>query len=186
MNSNNPNADYVLSNGAMVEVKTRRDEAGANVITELHVVIRRGKPVPLGGITARVLREIPLAYLANEAHAPQARLALNARDEALLLDLLRAYPSAQGRNPIKSIYLAATAYFYEKYLRQKPYTPNTTLSEVLDVPVRTVSTRVAKARSSGYLEKGATARLGGGGRGSLTPTAVRVIEEFLRGQENEH
>lgn len=179
-------SDYVLSNGALVDVKTRRDKTGANVISELHVLFPKSAPVPPGGLTARSLREIPLGFLANEAHAPEPKIKLDPKREEKLLELLHQYPRSPGRRPIDPLFLAATAYFYEKFLSQKPYTPNATLAEVLDVPVRTIGTRVAKARSTGYLGKGESARLGGGGRGSLTPSAVKLISQFFEGKVDEH
>lgn len=172
--------DLVLPNGAHVEVKTRQDKSGAQVISGIFIAFPRGAEVPLGGITARTLREIPLDFLRYEARSPERKLELSAEKEEELLMLLKNYPSSPGRVPINPIFGAAIAYFYEKFLSQKPYKPNIALSSVLETPVRTIATRVATARANGFLESGQTPRSGGTARGSLTPKGKDEILKWLR------
>lgn len=172
--------DLVLHNGAHVEVKTRRDDSGAQVIAGIYLAFPRDKKVPLGGITARTLREIPLDFLRYEAQSLGRRLELTIEQEERLLMLLRNYPSSPGRVPINPIFGAAIAYFYEKFLSQKPYKPNVALSSILGTPVRTIATRVATARANGYLDSGKTPRSGGSARGSLTPKGKDEILKWLR------
>lgn len=186
MNSQKQEHDLVLESGALVKIKARRDAMGANVICELQVAFPTGREVPLGGITTQVLREIPLAFLLNELHAQTRALRLSENHENLLLNVLRNFPSSPGRVPIGAIYPASVAYFYEKYLSQKPYQPIVTLSDVLGVPARTMGTRVAKARSLGYLTSGATIRSGGRARGKLSATAKKIITEYLKELEDEY
>ena len=186
MTQDNFHPDLLLHSGAAVEVRTRRDPSGANVVSEIRVRFPRDKEIPLGGITSNVLREIPLSYLTNEAHSPKRHLDLSEAEEDVLLHLLRNYPSSPGRVPVEAIYPAATAYFYEKFLGEQPYLPNVALGNALGVPVRTISTRVSKARSLGYLQTGTTTRVGGRARGALTANAVDVVERYLKEQQDEH
>ncbi len=172
--------DLVLPNGAHVEVKTRQDDSGAQVISGIFIAFPRGTKVPLGGITARTLRELPLDFLRYEARSPVRELELTTEQEKRLLMLLKNYPSSPGRVPINPIFGAAIAYFYEKFLSQKPYKPNVALSSVLETPVRTIATRVATARANGFLESGETPRSGGTARGSLTPKGKDEILKWLR------
>jgi len=186
LNSQNQRHDIVLESGALVEIKARKDALGANVISELHVVFPADQEVPRGGITTQLLREIPLAFLLNEVHAQKRTLRLSEHQEKLLLELLRNFPSSPGRAPIAPIYPASVAYFYEKFLSQKPYQPIATISDVLGVPARTIGTRVAKARSLGFLLSGETIRTGGRARGNLSTTAQTVITEYLKERKDEH
>lgn len=178
--------DLVLPNGAHVEVKTRIDSSGARVISELHIVFPKNKEVSTGGITARTLRDLPLEFLRLETGGPKRQLELAADQEERLLDLLRNYPSSPGRVPILPIYGAAIAYFYEKFLNEKPYKPNVALSSTLGTPVRTIATRVATARVNGFLESGQTPRSGGSARGALTPKAKDEILRWLRAGDFEY
>jgi hypothetical protein len=172
--------DFVLSNGAFVEVKATRDQSGSNVISEIYIAFPRGKEIPLGGITARVLRELPLDYLRHETGSTQRELELTPEQEERLLMLLKNYPSSPGRVPVLDIYGAATAYFYEKFLNQKPYKPNVALSSVLETPVTTIAKRVATARTNGFLDSGQTPRSGGTARGTITPKAKAEVLKWLR------
>jgi hypothetical protein len=172
--------DVVLSNGAHVEVKTQKDSSGARVISGIYIAFPRGAAIPVGGITARTLRELPLEYLRHETEELKRELQLPPEQEKGLLDLLRNYPSSPGSVPILPIYGAAIAYFYEKFLNQKPYKPNVALSSVLETPVRTIATRVATARANGFLESGQTRRSGGSARGALTPRGKDEILKWLR------
>lgn len=186
------NPDFVLANGAHVEVKAKRDESGAQVISAIFIAFPRDANIPLGGITARNLREIPLDFLRYEARSPERMLELSTEKEKELLMLLKNYPSSPGRVPIKPIFGAAIAYFYEKFLSQKPYKPNIALSSILEAPVKTIATRVATARANGFLESGQTRRSGGTARGSLTPKGKEEILKWLSpsdfdyGAKNEH
>lgn len=172
--------DLVLPNGAHVEVKTRKDSSGARVISGITIAFPRGTEIPPGGITARTLRELPLEYLRYETGDLKRQLQLSSDQEEGLFDLLRNYPSSPGSVPILPIYGAAIAYFYEKFLNQKPYKPNVALSSVLGTPVRTIATRVATARANGFLESGQTPRSGGSARGALTPRGKDAILKWLQ------
>lgn len=171
--------EHVLSNGAHVEIKTRKDMSGSRVISEMKVSFPRNREIPLGGITARVLREIPLDYLLHEFRPPEQTLRLNRDEERHLLALLKNYPSSPGRVPVPPIYSAAVAYFYEKFTNEKPYQPNVALSNVLETPVRTIATRIQTARRNGFLESGQTPRRGGKARGGVTAMAKDEILRWL-------
>ena len=162
-----------------MNVKATLDKSGGSVISEIHIAFSPDTEVPLGGITARVLRELPLDYLRHETRSHQRDLKLTSDQEERLLSLLRNYPSSPGRVPILDIYGAATAYFYEKFLTQKPYKPNVALSVALETPVRTIAKRVATARTNGFLESGQTPRSGGTARGTITPKAKAEILKWL-------
>jgi hypothetical protein len=171
--------DFVLSNGALVEFKTRRDKTGAAVVTRIEIWFPKGAEIPLGGINSSTLREIPLSYITSTLNVKKRILELTPAEEEQLLELLRDYPSSPGRVPVDPVYLAATAYFFEKFMGQEPYNPNVALSAELGVPVRTITTRVGKARSLGFLMTGTTTRVGGQARGALTYTAQQELLRFL-------
>jgi hypothetical protein len=172
--------DFTLSNGALVEVKATRDKSGSNVISSIRIEFPKGMEIPLGGITARVLRELPLDYLRHETGSNRRELVLTSEQEERLLMLLKNFPSSPGRVPILDIYGAATAYFYEKFLNQKPYKPNVALSAALETPVTTIAKRVATARANGFLESGQKPRSGGTAKGALAPKGKKEILKWLR------
>lgn len=163
--------ELVLPSGAHVEVRTSQDKSGCRVISKISISFPRAREVPVGGITARILREIPLDYLLHESGSPGRTLELNSDEEDRLLALLGTYPRSPGRVPISPIYPAATAYFYEKFMNEKPYRPNVALSTALETPVRTIATRIQTARRNGFLESSQTPRSGGRARGRVTPKA---------------
>jgi hypothetical protein len=175
--------DLVLSNGALVEFKTRKDRTGAAVVSRLEIWFPEGAEIPIGGINSASLREVPLSYITSTLNAQTRILELSAAQEEELLNLLRNYPSTPGRVAIDPVYLAATAYFFEKFMGEDPYKPNVSLSRELGVPVRTITTRVAKARSLGFLITGTTTRVGGTARGALTITAQQELSRYLEGKK---
>jgi len=192
MNQLGSNSDYVLSNGARVDFKVRYDSSGGAVVSELHIHFPSNLNVPDGGISANTLREIQIGELLRHWNAqsknPRSsqQMKLEQSDEEALLHALHNYPTNLGRSEIPAIFLASTAYFYAKLLRENPRTPNVKLSELLEIPIRTVNTRVSKARAAGFLESGDGNRVGGRGRGYLTPTATQEITHFLKGVNDEY
>ena len=191
MNQPGSNSDYVLANGARVDFKVRYDSSGGAVVSELHIYFPNNLDVPDGGISANTLREIQIGELLRHwnAHSenplPSQELKLKQSDEEALLHALHNYPTNLGRRETPPIFLASTAYFYAKLLRENPRTPNVKLSELLEIPIRTVNTRVSRARAAGFLESGDGNRVGGRGRGYLTPTATKEITQFLKGVNDE-
>ena len=192
MNQLGNDSDYVLTNGARVDFKVRYDASGSAAVSELRVYFPRTSDLPVGGITAKTLREIHIGEIlrhwntqGHDALAPQG-YRLKKSDEDALLHALHNYPTNLGRAETPPIFLASTAYFYAKLLRENPRTPNVKLSELLDTPIRTINTRVSKARAAGFLESGDRNRVGGRGRGYLTPMAIEEISKFLRGINDEH
>jgi hypothetical protein len=192
MNQLGNESDYVLANGARVDFKVRYDTSGGAAISELRVYFPRSIDIPAGGISANTLREIHIGELLRHWNArgydavlPQGNQ-LSKDDEDALLHALHNYPANLGRAETPPIFLASTAYFYAKLLRENPRTPNVKLSELLEIPIRTINTRVSKARAAGFLESGDRTKVGGRGRGYLTPMAVEVISRFLEGVNDEY
>lgn len=192
MNQLGNNSDYVLTNGARVNFKVRYDTTGGAAVSELRVYFPPPIDIPVGGITANTLREIHIGELlrhwnsqGHDVLASQGQR-LNKSDEEALLHALHNYPTNLGRTETPPIFLASTAYFYAKLLRENPRTPNVKLSELLETPIRTINTRVSKARAEGFLESGDRNRVGGRGRGYLTPMAIEEISKFLKGINDEH
>lgn len=177
-------SDLVLSNGAVVEFKLAKDATGAAVIRRLEVWIPAGTPIPLGGITANTLREIPLSTITSSLASNWRSLELSREQEDLLVHRLRNYPRRPGRSEVPQIFLAATAYFFEKFLNEWPHSPHQALAKMLGVPVETIRSRVNKARSKGFLTTGATRRSGGRARGSLSEMARIEIERYLKDPAN--
>lgn len=186
------NSDYVLANGARVDFKVRYDSSGGAVVSELHIYFPKNLNVPVGGISANTLREIQIGEILRHWNfqgknsLPPRELTLKQNDEEALLHALHNYPTNLGRRETPPIFLASTAYFYAKLLREHPRTPNVKLAELLEIPIRTVNTRVSKARAAGFLESGDGNRVGGRGRGYLTQTATQEISHFLKGVNSEH
>lgn len=192
MNQLGNDSDYVLTNGARVDFKVRYDTSGGAAVSELRVYFPQTIGLPVGGISANTLREIHIGVLLrhwnNNDHGflvPQGHR-LNKSDEEALLHALHNYPANLGRTETPPIFLAGIAYFYAKLLRENPRTPNVNLSELLEMPIRTINTRVSKARAAGFLESGDRTRVGGRGRGYLTPMAIEQISKFLKGINDEH
>jgi hypothetical protein len=192
MNQLGNDSDYVLTNGARVDFKVRYDTSGGAAVSELRVYFPPTIDIPVGGITANTLREIHIGELlrhwnsqGHDVLIPQGHR-LNKSGEEALLHALHNYPTNLGRTETPPIFLASTAYFYAKLLRENPRTPNVKLSELLEPPLRTINTRVSKARTAGFLESGDRNRVGGRGRGYLTPMAIEEISKFLKGINDEH
>jgi len=191
MNQIGMESDYVLSNGARLDFKVRYDSTGAAAVSELRVYFPLPFDIPVGGISANVLREIQIGEMIRHWNAqdqsgpPSHGLRLTKQHEEALLHALDNYPTNLGRSETPPIFLASTAYFYSKLLRENPRTPNVKLSELLGTPIRTINTRVSKTRAAGYLESGDRSRVGGRGRGYLTPKATHEISHFLKGLQDE-
>lgn len=178
--------DLVLSNGAIVEFKVRRDEAGAVVIWRLEVFFPDPELIPPGGITAATLRELSLSGLTKATNLEQPYppvFRLSSKDEERLVQLVRDFPRSTGGKAIAPIYPAAMAYLFERTLEEQPLNPNVALSVLLEVPVETVSTRLKRARALGFLLRGLKPRTGGTARGIASETARRQIREFLEKEE---
>ena len=185
----NEKADLVLPNGASLNFKVRHDASGAAVVSELQIFFAQGSQIPLGGISSATLRQIhigDLLRLSSElgrdiGHSDE--LSLTVSQESGLLHALSNYPARVGRIPTPDIFPASMAYFYSRILREHPRNPNVKLAELLEVPIRTVNARVAKAKELGFLTVGESSRVGGRGRGILSPSAKREILRHLEGLE---
>lgn len=191
MNQLGPDSDYMLSNGARVNFKVAHDASGGAVISEIHVFFPRAFEIPVGGISAKTLRELQIGELLKHWNAHRSSrsnlsgILLSQDEEEALLHALHNYPANTGRTGTPSIFLASTAYFYAKTLGENPRNPNAELAELLRVPIRTINTRVSKARSAGFLESGDRGQVGGRARGYLTPSAISEIQQFLKGVVHE-
>ena len=192
MNRRGHESDLVLSNGALVDFKVRHDASGAVVISELHIYFPRGEAIPSGGIGANTLREIHIGEVIRRWHeTPESFLnsqafKLSPEDEDDLLHVLRNYPSNTGRGGTPPIFLAALAFFYSQTLRKNPKSPNIELARLIGTPIRTVNTRVAKARQEGFLSTGVQTTVGGRARGLLTETAKQTITDYFERSDSEH
>ena len=175
-------SDLVLPNGAIVEFKVRRDEAGAVVICRLEVFFPDPASIPLGGITAKSIREIPLSEITKTMNLDSPKglsYRFSSSEEKDLVELVRRYPRSTGGKPVPLIYPAAMAYLFERMLDEQPVNPNVALSNLLEVPAQTVSTRLKRARALGFLLKGLKPRSGGTARGITSESARGQIREFL-------
>jgi hypothetical protein len=169
-----------MDNNLQVEFSLRTDKSGAKVLTELRLYYPESEDtdLPLGGITAKVLRSVSLYDLKKRWLNEGDFFRLSVEQEEILLDLLRNYPSKQGRVPVPAIYLAGIAYLYESALRKSPQ-PNKYVGHALGARVRTIATRVSKARKEGFLENGEVARRGGLAKGQVSDKAKKVLEDYL-------
>jgi hypothetical protein len=167
-----------------VEFVLGRDKTGAKVLTELKIYYPGCEDEdftpPFGGISARVLRSIPLYGLIKKGLNEEDYFSLTNEQEDIILGLVRNYPSHPGRVPIPEIYLAGIAYLYEKAVREDPFSPAKSLSKSLGVKTPTLSTRIAKARRSGFLCTGQEyIRRGGNAWAETTEKAQQVLEDYL-------
>jgi len=154
------------------------DISGARVLTGIRYYYPEGDTVPLGGITARKLRDISYWSLLKNSYE-DSNSTLSPEEEERLLILVRDhYPSKPGRVPIPEIYLAGMAYLFDKHLRTTPRNPVASLAETLGLSPRTVAQRIRKAKSLGHITTG-VAIPGGKARGQLSTTAEEIIRDHL-------
>jgi hypothetical protein len=167
-----------------VEFALGRDKAGAKVLTELKIYYPGSEDEdfipPFGGISARVLRSIPLYGLIKKGLNEEDYFSLTNEQEDIILGLVRKYPSHPGRVPIPEIYLAGIAYLYEKAIREDPFSPAKSLAQSLGVNTGTLSTRIAKARKSGFLHTSQEhPRRGGNASAEGTTKSQQVLVDYL-------
>lgn len=161
-----------------IEAVIGEDPSGARVITEIRYFYPDSDAVPVGGINAKDVRNISFWSLIKDSYQ-DAGYSLTTEEEERLVVLIRDYyPSNPGRVPVPDIYLAGIAYLFDKQLRDTPRNPVAILADSLGVPVRTLTTRMKKVRSLGYLSSGVPTP-GGNARGNLTSKAVEAIKNYL-------
>ena len=181
--------DLVLSNGAIVEFKVTRDQGGGVVVSRLEIFFPDPSDIPPGGITANTIREIPLSQLTKSINLDDRDhhgFRLPEMVEKDLVQLLRHYPKSTGGKPVPEIYPAAMAYLFERVLSENPLNPNVALSQLLDVPVQTVATRLKRANTLGFLLRGEKPRKGGNARGILSESAKAELLRFSEEEGHEH
>ena len=167
-----------------VEFTLGRDKTGAKVLTELKIYYSEcedeGFIPPFGGISARVLRSVPLYDLIKKGLNEEDFFSLTDEQEDIIFGLVKKYPSHPGRVPIPEIYLASTAYLYEKAVREDPSSPAKSLAKALDVKTQTLMTRIAKARKSGFLYTSQKhTRRGGNAWAETTEKAQQILSDYL-------
>lgn len=167
-----------------VEFALGKDKAGAKVLTQLKIYYPGSEDEdfipPYGGITARALRSVSLYDLMKKGLNEGDFFSLSTEQEDIILDLVKKYPSHPGRVPIPEIYLAGTAYLYEKAVREDLTSPAKSLAHTLGVNTRTLATRIAKARKSGFLYTSQEhIRRGGNAWAETTEKAQQVLRDYL-------
>jgi hypothetical protein len=180
MQQRGQSSDLVLSNGATVNFKVRKDGSGRPVISALQIQFPTSTEVPEGGITAALLREIRMTDLLG-AWFEESRVSfLDDSSERFLWARLSQDWRPNGRNPISSNLYAALAYFYVQSCKQSIAAPTLDLSEKLGVNVRTISTRLSQARKLGLLTQNRTSSPSGKAGGELTPLGKRILQEIVK------
>jgi hypothetical protein len=168
-----------------VEFALGRDKAGAKVLTELKIYYPGSEDEdfipPFGGITARVLRSVSLYGLIKKGLNEEDYFSLTNEQEDIILGLVKRYPRHSGRAPMPEIYLASTAYLYEKAVRENPFSPAKSLAKTLGVKTETLMTRIAKAKKSGFLHTSQKkhTRTGGNAWAETTEKAQQALRDYL-------
>ena len=182
MQQRGQSSDLVLSNGARVNFKVRKDRSGRPVITSLQIQFPASSEIPEGGITAALLREIRMTDLLG-AWFEESRVSfLDGSSERLLWAHLSQGWRPNGRNPIANDLYAALAYFYVQSCKQSGAAPTLDLAEKLGVNVRTISTRLSQARKLGLLTQNRTSSPSGKAGGEMTPLGRRILQEIVKEQ----
>jgi hypothetical protein len=143
-------SDLTLSNGAEVEFKMGIDENGMEVIRSLNVSFPKNAPIPSGGITAILLREIKIQEITKTVRQQAWKSEL--ADERKVLAYVKNEFASNRRIYLDEFY-AHLAFLYLFYMTSSPNSPTSKLSEALDIPRKTVVNRLTKARQLGMFEK---------------------------------
>jgi hypothetical protein len=180
MQSRSSNHDLVLSNGAVVDFKVKKDVSGNPVISELSISFPIGSRIPEGGITAALLREIRMTDLLSTWFQESRKAFLTASEERILWSILAQSWRPNGRNPISSELYAALSYFYVQSCEGPTTSPTLDLATKLEIGARTLSTRLTQARKLGLLTAGATRSPAGKAGGELSAEAKRLIANLVK------
>lgn len=168
--------DLILKSGAFVDFKVSRDKSNNLVISSITIGFE-GAEVPRGGITASTLREIRTSELLVNwfDDNPQSKLTL--KQEEFLWGLLINNWKAKGREGVDPISYANLAFFYIKYCENYPNNPTNQLAIDMGIPVKTLQTRLSKARKLGMLTSGAQGV--GKAMGALTPLGRKSVGRLV-------
>jgi hypothetical protein len=172
-------ADFELENGVLLEVKVRRDELGTPVISELRFFSQNRTPLPVGGITAKTLKEVNFEQILLHHFQMDSSIELSTKDRARLLKYLKTGMEFSGRTGFPKHFYAALAYFYVETYERFPKEPTAKLVEILDIPKRTLINRLAVARKLELLTQQSVDRPTGKAGGSLTSEAWDLIQGYL-------
>ena len=177
----NRNVDIVLSNGAEVEIKMGRDENEAQVIQKLVISFPKGLKIPQGGITIRTLREIRIQDILEQRFErfPTSELS-SLHKKKLIKYLQREFSSS--RATYSELFYASLSVLYVNLMHSDPTSPTSKMSELLDIPKRTVVNRIGKARTLGMLSQQSVDKPSGKAGGNSSLLAQLLVNDFLNGK----
>jgi hypothetical protein len=170
--------DLRLSNGAHLNFKVRNDQTGNPVVSSIEISFA-GSEIPPGGIGATVLREIRISDLLTQWFVENSRFQLSKKIELRLWKQLKDNWVTSGRQGNAEENLAALAYFYVKYSQKHPNKPTSALADDLEIPVKTLQTRLLQLRKEGLLETAESLANTGKAHGQMSVECMRIINRSV-------
>lgn len=160
-----------------VNFKISTDPLGNTVVSSLHLDFPEGVEIPVGGISAIGLREISINNLLAMWFKESSSLYLNTQERNTLIKFLkRGFPHG-GRKGLPKHYYAGLSYLYIEYSEKNPGNPTSMLAKSLDMPVKTISTQLSRARKFGILTPSPRVSTGRAS-GKMTEQGKKLINEI--------
>jgi hypothetical protein len=171
--------DFVLSNGACVEVKAGVDINGKPVIKSLEIYFSRGmRQIPEGGISQKILNEIDL----NLAITAEIKSESGLADKRVIADLERFVTDGfnrAGRTPVDEDAYTALSFLYLEACKTNPGNPNAHLASRFGIERGTMIARLAKAKRLGILDYQAGEKPSGRAGAQLSDHGEKLIKELM-------
>jgi hypothetical protein len=160
-----------------VNFKVSTDLLGNTVVSSLHLDFPEGVEIPMGGISAIGLRKISINNLLAMWFKESSNLYLNTQERDTLIKFLkRGFPHG-GRKGLPKHYYAGLSYLYIEYSEKNPRNPTFMLAKSLDTPVKTVLSRLSRARKFGILTPSPKVSAGRAS-GKMTEQGKKLINEI--------
>jgi hypothetical protein len=170
---------HQLSNGAYVDFKIKEDSNGTPVISELRIFFAEDS-LAVGGIGSTILREIRTFDLMRMWSIKSSRSFLSADQELQLWKKIKQPWENMGRLGTPTELYAALAYFYLKYNEHNPKSPSANLATDLQIPNKTLNTRIARCRKLGLLGDPLKLTPSAKASGKLSTKSKSLITELLK------
>jgi len=172
-------SDFELDDGVNLDVKVGFDENGMPVIRELKFHYPKGRVIPQGGITAQTFRLVKFQEILVDHFEKESSLTLSQSERTRLLKYVTNDMEFSGRAGFPKEFYAALSYFYVESFEKHPNEATVRLSQLLDLPKRTVVNRLGMARKLGLLTHNSPTKSSGKAGGVLTKEGSKLIVDYL-------
>jgi hypothetical protein len=173
-------SDFILSDGAFLNIKINNDVNGTPVISSLHIFFPNKRRIPSGGITASTFRNIRFEDLFIEYFRREKEIDQSPYERKEIIKYLRNVSLPSGRTAYPPEYYAAISFLYLDQFKLTPMDPTSQLASLLNLPKRTVVNRLATARKLGLLSQNSPHGPSGRAGGSLTDKGLKALGAILK------